>query len=392
MRGLNAVEAEDYLVPKTPLGWVYRILSIAGMVSGAYHGYKRNDSIGWAIGWGLLGGAFPFITIPVSLAQGYGKARKANRRNRRQRNGFQLGSHVRVKQRLPAWSSSSAAASLRGLTGVVTKVEKRPHGDFAIVVFGEDPSEQQLGFWLAMEELEPFTPRRRNAKLRPGQKWRRYSGEAWKACSECAEPIGPFDSIAQAEAHDSQCRRCSSLETATTGTFKAVKRRNRRRPRVMNRRVRGPYFYYARGFTLGRQGAPLAGLESMTGVERRAAQDGYVAGEMAMTAQVVTEAAGRRIRNRGRGRVPNGGSRRRNGPSKARVIAAVNEAGRLSRRGGAPMLSTGSSREVILRWLQWNDPNGVYVDSCAEFRNGDMDLIDEDLAWELLTQAVEEDL
>lgn len=51
----------------------YSLLSIAGTASGAYHGYKRNNSVGWAIGWALLGGIFPFITIPVSLAQGYGE-------------------------------------------------------------------------------------------------------------------------------------------------------------------------------------------------------------------------------------------------------------------------------------------------------------------------------
>lgn len=51
----------------------WSLLSTTGLVTGAYHGYRRNNSIGWAIGWALLGGLFPFITIPVSLAQGFGK-------------------------------------------------------------------------------------------------------------------------------------------------------------------------------------------------------------------------------------------------------------------------------------------------------------------------------
>jgi hypothetical protein len=51
-------------------------IRMAGAGSGAYHGYKRNKSIGWAIGWALLGGLVPVITIPVSLAQGYGKPKK----------------------------------------------------------------------------------------------------------------------------------------------------------------------------------------------------------------------------------------------------------------------------------------------------------------------------
>lgn len=55
---------------ETPL---WRWLAIVGMGVGAYHGYKRNHSVGWAIGWGLFGGFLPIIAIPVALAQGIGK-------------------------------------------------------------------------------------------------------------------------------------------------------------------------------------------------------------------------------------------------------------------------------------------------------------------------------
>jgi hypothetical protein len=48
-------------------------LSATGTVVGAYHGFKRNDSVGWAIVWALLGGAFPLIVVPVALAQGIGE-------------------------------------------------------------------------------------------------------------------------------------------------------------------------------------------------------------------------------------------------------------------------------------------------------------------------------
>ncbi len=50
-----------------------QLLGWAAVGAGAYHGYKRNNSIGWAIGWALLAGFFPIITVPVSLAQGFGK-------------------------------------------------------------------------------------------------------------------------------------------------------------------------------------------------------------------------------------------------------------------------------------------------------------------------------
>jgi hypothetical protein len=53
---------------------VWGAISTLGTGLGAYHGYKRNGgSVGWAIGWGLLGGLVPIITVPVALAQGFGK-------------------------------------------------------------------------------------------------------------------------------------------------------------------------------------------------------------------------------------------------------------------------------------------------------------------------------
>lgn len=42
----------------------------------AYHGYRRNKSVGWAIGWSILGSTFPIVAIPVALAQGFGKPRE----------------------------------------------------------------------------------------------------------------------------------------------------------------------------------------------------------------------------------------------------------------------------------------------------------------------------
>jgi hypothetical protein len=54
---------------------------------GIYHGYKRNDSIGWALGWGLMTAALPIIMIPIALAQGFGKSKtmRANRSRRRRK-------------------------------------------------------------------------------------------------------------------------------------------------------------------------------------------------------------------------------------------------------------------------------------------------------------------
>jgi hypothetical protein len=65
------------LVEQYPTLWKgYQVAAAAGGVLGAYHGYKRTESIGWAIGWSLLGGLFPFITIPIAYAQGFGQRAK----------------------------------------------------------------------------------------------------------------------------------------------------------------------------------------------------------------------------------------------------------------------------------------------------------------------------
>lgn len=58
---------------KRALTIAYAVAGVAGTAIGAYHGYKRNDSVGWAIAWAFLGGLAPVIVIPVAYAQGIGK-------------------------------------------------------------------------------------------------------------------------------------------------------------------------------------------------------------------------------------------------------------------------------------------------------------------------------
>jgi hypothetical protein len=54
--------------------------STVSMVACAYHGYKRNEKSGspilWALGWGVLGSVFFFITPVVALAEGFAKPAK----------------------------------------------------------------------------------------------------------------------------------------------------------------------------------------------------------------------------------------------------------------------------------------------------------------------------
>ena len=41
-----------------------------------YHGYKRNQSVGWAVGWFVLGGMFPIVTPVIAVAHGFTKPAK----------------------------------------------------------------------------------------------------------------------------------------------------------------------------------------------------------------------------------------------------------------------------------------------------------------------------
>lgn len=86
----EAAQAAVDRITGSPWFWVFRLASAVGAFSGAYHGYKRNNSVGWAIGWFFFGGALPMLSIPISLAQGFGKAKgakKSKNRRRRRRNG-----------------------------------------------------------------------------------------------------------------------------------------------------------------------------------------------------------------------------------------------------------------------------------------------------------------
>ena len=60
------------MVPYEPLNPVWALLATASMAASAYHGYRRNESIGWALWWGLMGAMFPVITPVIALAQGFG--------------------------------------------------------------------------------------------------------------------------------------------------------------------------------------------------------------------------------------------------------------------------------------------------------------------------------
>lgn len=61
---------------QSPAGIAWGVASTVSMAASAYHGYKRNDSVGWALWWGLCGGLFPVVVPVIGVAQGFGKRAK----------------------------------------------------------------------------------------------------------------------------------------------------------------------------------------------------------------------------------------------------------------------------------------------------------------------------
>lgn len=72
LRGVGAIDTGH-------IGTAWMVVATASSAASAFHGYKRNGSIGWALWWGFMGGLFPVFTPAIALAQGFGKpaAKKA---------------------------------------------------------------------------------------------------------------------------------------------------------------------------------------------------------------------------------------------------------------------------------------------------------------------------
>lgn len=69
-------EAQEIIGATEEPGVLSSLYKIGATVSGpacAYHGYKRNQSIGWALWWGFAGSVFFPIAPVIAFAQGFGK-------------------------------------------------------------------------------------------------------------------------------------------------------------------------------------------------------------------------------------------------------------------------------------------------------------------------------
>ena len=70
----NPTVADQYRAMPTWWKVTYPLLVTASGAASLYHGYKRNNgSLGWGLGWFVLGSLFPVITPTIAVAQGFGK-------------------------------------------------------------------------------------------------------------------------------------------------------------------------------------------------------------------------------------------------------------------------------------------------------------------------------
>lgn len=54
----------------SPVGLAVMAVSSA---AGAWHGYRRNGSVGWALAWAAFGAAAPVLSTVIAAAQGFGR-------------------------------------------------------------------------------------------------------------------------------------------------------------------------------------------------------------------------------------------------------------------------------------------------------------------------------
>lgn len=72
---------------------------------------------------------------------------------------------------------------------------------------------------------------------------------------------------------------------------------------------------------------------------------------------------------------------------RANIAHDANEVAMSSRRPGAPSLSDESTREQLIAWLSWNDPNGSYTDEALAVE--DYEPMTTEGAWEAISDVVE---
>ena len=61
---------------RIPWSAITGTLTVASAALSAYHGGKRNQSIGWGVWWFMMGLLFPIVTPVIGIAQGFGRPKE----------------------------------------------------------------------------------------------------------------------------------------------------------------------------------------------------------------------------------------------------------------------------------------------------------------------------
>ena len=118
------------------LRMVNKVAGYAGYMAGAYHGYKRTESVGWAFGWALFGGLIWPLAIPVMFAQGFGKpiAKTAIANRKASKNGQRISIKTLADAMAydhindPLVGSTVKASDVDGFEVRILRTELREHG------------------------------------------------------------------------------------------------------------------------------------------------------------------------------------------------------------------------------------------------------------------------
>lgn len=73
---VQALEGMGVWAPSPAVASIAYGVSVLSAIASGYHGYKRNQSVGWGVGWFVLGGMFPILVPVIAVAQGYAKPTK----------------------------------------------------------------------------------------------------------------------------------------------------------------------------------------------------------------------------------------------------------------------------------------------------------------------------
>lgn len=68
-----------------PLSTVSIAIVTTSVALAAYHGYKRNQSIAWALWWAFAASLLPVVVPAIAIAQGYGQPSREIRRRLREK-------------------------------------------------------------------------------------------------------------------------------------------------------------------------------------------------------------------------------------------------------------------------------------------------------------------